>query len=441
MSRKSVTSCVAQAHERIALTAMPIREREYAVDARGPLDRVRILDLSRVVAGNMVSLALADFGAEVIKIESPEGDALRDWLVGGVPVNWKVYARNKKSVGLNLRKPAGRELLLRLVERAQVLIENYRPGTLEKMQLGPEVLHARNRKLIVTRVSGWGQSGPFRHKPGFGTLIEGMSGFAAMNGFADREPVLPPMQMADMYAGYIGAMSVLVALREVEVNGGQGQVIDLPLFDPMLMAMGSQAAGYQASGQVRQRSGSRSTTAAPRNVYRTCDDKWVSMSASTQKMAERLFRAIGRTDVNDNPRYRTNANRVRYAAELDAIIAEFIGKMNLAEALDFFDKADVTVGPIYDVSQLMDDAYVAEREILANYPDAQMGRIAMHCVVPRLSTTPGAIRKPAPVLVGEDNAAILHEIGVDAAELDRLTADDVVYRGPQRRRGSTDETA
>jgi len=145
--------------------------------------------------------------------------------------------------------------------------------------------------------------------------------------------------------------------------------------------------------------------------------------------------------VNDNPRYRTNANRVRYAAELDAIIAEFIGKMNLAEALDFFDKADVTVGPIYDVSQLMDDAYVAEREILANYPDAQMGRIAMHCVVPRLSTTPGAIRKPAPVLVGEDNAAILREIGVDAAELDRLTADDVVYRGPQRRRGSTDETA
>jgi formyl-CoA transferase len=416
-----------------------IRSRAFDTTARCPLDGVRILDLSRVIAGNMVSLALADFGADVIKVESPEGDALRDWLVNGVPANWKVYARNKKSVGLNLRKPRGRELLLELVAGAQVFIENFRPGTLEKMGLAPELLHARNPKLVIVRVSGWGQTGPFRHKPGFGTLIEGMSGFAAMNGFPDREPVLPPTQMADMYAGYIGAMAVMVALREVEVKGGSGQVIDLPLFDPMFMAMGPQAASYQASGKVRSRSGSRSTTAAPRNTYRTRDQRWVSMSASTQKMTERLFRAIGRPELIEDPRYRTNAERVRNAPELDAIIGEFIGAMTLAEALEFFDRAEVTVGPVYDISQLMQEPYVVEREILANYPDAQQGEIAMHCVVPRLSATPGAIRKPAPELVGDDNAAVLGALGLDAAELERLAADDVVYRGPQRKRSAAEE--
>jgi len=416
-----------------------IPSKDYARDARCPLDGVRILDLSRVVAGNMVSLALADFGADVIKIESPEGDALRDWLVGGVATNWKVYARNKRSVGLNLRKPEGRELLLKLVESAHALVENFRPGTLEKMGIGPDVLHQRNPKLVIVRVSGWGQTGPFRHKPGFGTLVEGMSGFAAMNGFPDREPVLPPMQMADMYSGYLGSMALMVALREVEVNGGKGQVIDLPLFDPMFIAMGPQAASYQASGKVRDRTGSRSTTAAPRNVYQTKDGSWVSMSASTQKMSERVFRAIGRADLIDNPRYRTNADRVKNAAELDAIIGEFIAKMDIEEALDFFDKAEVTVGPVYDISQLMKHHYIAGREILANYPDDQMGKIAMHAVTPRLSGTPGAIRQPAPTLVGEHNAEILGALGLSAAELDRLAAADVVYRGPQRSRGSSDE--
>jgi formyl-CoA transferase len=415
-----------------------IPSRKFQPGARCPLDGVRILDLSRVVAGNMVSLALADFGAEVIKVEGPEGDALRDWLVAGVPANWKVYARNKKSVGLNLRQSRAREILLDLVATAQVFIENFRPGTLEKMGLGPEVLLERNPKLIVLRVSGWGQDGPFRHKPGFGTLIEGMSGFASMNGFPDREPVLPPTQMADMYAGYIGSMAVMVALREVEVNGGKGQVIDLPLFDPMFMAIGPQAASYQLSGKVRQRSGSRSTTAAPRNAYRTRDDKWVSMSASTQKMTERLLTAIGRPELIDDPKFRTNADRLRNGDEIDRIVADFIVGMDLAEALEFFDKAEVTVGPIYDISQLMEDEYVAQREILANYPDDQMGEIAMHCVVPRLQGTPGAIRKPAPTLVGEDNAEVLGALGLDAAEIERLAAADAIYRGPVRKRAGGD---
>jgi len=409
--------------------------RPFDQHAKCPLDGVRVLDLSRVVAGNMVSLLLADFGAEVVKIETPEGDPLRDWLVSGIAANWKVYARNKKSVCINLRKPAGIDLLLKLVAAAGVFVENFRPGTLEKMGLGPDVLHARNPRLVIVRVSGWGQTGPYKHKPGFGTLAEGMSGFAAMNGFADREPVLPPMQLADCTAGIYGAYATLVALRHVEVSGGQGQVIDLPLLEPLFSCMGPQAASYKASGKTRPRTGSRSTTAAPRNAYRTRDEKWVCMSASTQAMTERLFRVIGRPDLIDNPRYKTNAERVRHAAELDAIIGAFIGGMTLRENLEFFDRNEVTVGPIYDIAQIIEDPHVVAREMVVEYPDDEMGAVPMHCVVPRLSDTPGAIRRPAPKL-GEHNAEILCGIGLSPDELARLAAQHVIYQGPQRKKAA-----
>ncbi|MDH3286506.1 MAG: CoA transferase [Betaproteobacteria bacterium] len=405
--------------------------KAFQAAARCPLDGVRVLDLSRVVAGNMVSLLLADFGAEVVKIEPPAGDPLRDWLVAGVATNWKVYARNKKSVCLDLRKGEARALLLKLVDTAHVFIENFRPGTLEKMGLAPDVLHARNPKLVIVRVTGWGQTGPYRHKPGFGTLAEGASGFAALNGFADREPVLPPIQLADCTSGVYGAFATLVAVREVEVGGGRGQVIDLSLLEPLFSFMGPQAASYQASGRLRPRTGSRSTTAAPRNAYRTSDDRWVCLSASTQAMTERLFRVIGRADLIDNPRYRTNAERVQHAAELDAIIGEFIARMTLAENLDFFGRAEVTVGPIYDIAQIIEDPHVTAREMVAAYPDEEMGTVPMHCVVPRLSGTPGAIRRAAPGL-GEHNAEILGALGLGAEELARLAAAGVIYAGKQR---------
>jgi formyl-CoA transferase len=405
--------------------------KAFQAATRCPLDGVRVLDLSRVVAGNMVSLLLADFGAEVVKIEPPAGDPLRDWLVAGVATNWKVYARNKKSVCLDLRKDEAKALLLKLVDTAHVFIENFRPGTLEKMGLGPDVLHARNPKLVIVRVTGWGQTGPYRHKPGFGTLAEGASGFAALNGFADREPVLPPIQLADCTAGVYGAFATLLAVREVEVHGGRGQVIDLSLLEPLFSFMGPQAASFQASGRLRPRTGSRSSTAAPRNAYRTRDDRWVCLSASTQAMTERLFRVIGRPDLIDNPRYRTNAERVQHAAELDAIIGEFIGRMTLAENLDFFDRADVTVGPIYDIAQIVEDPHVKAREMVAAYPDEEMGSVPMHCVVPRLSGTPGAIRRAAPGL-GEHNAEILGGLGLGADELTRLAAAGIIYAGKQR---------
>jgi formyl-CoA transferase len=414
---------------------LSLPQKEYARGAVCPLDGVRVLDLSRVVAGNMLSLLLADFGAEVIKVETPEGDPLRDWLVAGVAANWKVYARNKKSLCLDLRKEEAKSLLLELVATAHVFIENFRPGTLEKMGFAPDILLARNPKLVIARVSGWGQSGPYRLRPGFGTLAEGMSGFAALNGFADREPVLPPIQLADCTAGTYGAFAVMVALRHAENRGGRGQVIDLSLLEPLFTFMGPQAASFKASGKTRPRTGSRSTTAAPRNAYATRDGGWVCLSASTQAMTERLFRAIGRTDLIDNPRYRVNADRVRHAAELDAIIGEFIGKMTLAENLEFFERNEVTVGPIYDISQITADPHVLAREMVAEYPDEEMGSVPMHSITPRLSATPGAIRAPAPKL-GEHNAEVLAAIGVDGAALENLAAAGVVYAGPQRKKDS-----
>ena len=404
--------------------AVTLAKRNYDPEARGTLEGVRVLDLSRLVAGNQLTQVLGDYGAEVIKIEPPAGDTLRAWQTKGVPINWKVYARNKKSLGLELRHQAARDILLDLVPGAAVLVESFRPGTLEKMGLGPEVLLAKNPKLVIVRISGFGQDGPYRRRPGFGTLVEGMSGFASFNGFPDREPVLPPMYLADTIAGLYGSTAVMIALREVERKGGQGQVIDLPLLDPLFAVLGPQAANYRLTGKVKPRTGSRSTNAGPRNAYLCKDGHYVCLSASTQKMAERVFRSIGRPDLVDNPRYRTNADRVKHAEELDAIIGPFVAQRTQAENVAYFEEAEVTIGPIYDISQIVEDPHMVERELVADYPDADMDAFPMHHVVPRLSGTPGSIRTPAPRL-GEHNRALLAEIGIDEARYAKLLADGI----------------
>ena len=405
-----------------------LRKRDYTPGTKGPLDGVRVLDLSRLVAGNTLTGLLADFGAEVVKVEPAAGDTLRAWRTKDVQTNWKLYARNKKSVALELRKPEARELLLKLVEKAHVFIESFRPDTLEKMGLAPEALLARNPRLVIVRISGWGQTGPYRRRPGFGTLVEGISGFASFNGFADREPVLPPMYMADSYAGLYGAAGVLVALREVEVNAGKGQVIDLPLLDPLFHVLGPQAANYRLTGKVKPRTGSRSTNSGPRNAYRTKDGRFVALSASTQKMAARTFTAMGRADLIDNPRYRTNADRVKNAEELDAIIGAFIAERSQADNVAFFDKAEVTIGPIYDITQILEDPHFIDREVVADYPDPDMQAFPMHHVVPRLEGTPGSIRTLAPAL-GEHNRELLREAGIDDTKYAQLLKGGVVYEG------------
>jgi len=403
-----------------------MRHLPFTPDARGPLSGVRVVDLSRLVAGNLLTLQLADFGAEVIKVEPPEGDTLRGWLVRGIPTAWKIYARNKKSVALDLRDDTARDLVRRLADTAQVFVESFRPGVLEAMGLAPATLLARNPGLVIVRISGWGQDGPYSQRPGFGTLVEGMSGFAAMNGFADREPVLPPMYLADSIAGLYGATAVLMALREVEVNGGTGQVIDLPLLDPLFSTLGAQAANFQLTGKIKERTGSRSTNSMPRNVYRTRDDRWVCLSASTQPMALRVLRAIGRPELCDDPRFATNAARLENALELDAIIAAFIGTRTQAENVAFFEVAQVTIGPVYDIAQIMDDPHFAARDIVVALPDEAMGALPMHNVVPRMSVTAGAIRTPAPRL-GEHNDDVLGSLGLSDDERARLTAKGILF--------------
>ena len=405
-----------------------MRKKSYEPAAKGVLNGVRVLDMSRLVAGNTLTQVLGDFGAEVVKIEPPTGDTLRAWQTNGVATNWKIYARNKKSLALELRKPEAREILLNMLPSAAVFVESFRPGTLEEMGLAPDVLLARNPKLVIVRISGWGQTGPYKRRPGFGTLVEGMSGFAAINGFADREPVLPPMYMADAYAGLYGSTAVMIALREVEHNGGKGQVIDLPLLDPVFAVLGPQAANYRLTGKLKPRTGSRSTNSCPRNVYLCKDGKYVGLSASIQKMAERLFRSIGRPDLIDNPRYKINAERVKHAEELDAIIGAFVAQRTQAENVAFFEKAEVTIGPIYDIAQIIDDPHVIERELLADYPDPDMGEFPMHHVVPRMSGTPGAIRTLAPQ-IGEHNRALLAELGIDDAAYKKLLTAGIVCEG------------
>lgn len=408
------------------MAALP--RKSYDPGAPGTLSGVRVLDLSRLVAGNMLTQFLADFGAEVIKVEPPAGDTLRAWSTKDVQINWKIYARNKKSLGLELRKPEARELLLKLLPSAQMFIESFRPGTLEKMGLAPDKLLEINPRLVIVRISGWGQEGPYSRRPGFGTLVEGMSGFASFNGFADREPVLPPMYLADTVAGLYGAAAAMTALREVEINGGRGQVIDLPLLDPLFAVLGPQAANYRLTGKVKPRTGSRSTNAGPRNAYQCKDGLYVCLSSSTQKMAERLFRSIGHSEFIDDPRYSTNAERVKHAEELDAVIGDFIAQRTQAENVAFFEKAEVTIGPIYDIRQIFEDPHFLARELLADYPDADMGEFPMHHVVPRLSGTPGSIRAPAPQL-GEHNRELLEEAGVDAKAYARLLAAGIACAG------------
>jgi crotonobetainyl-CoA:carnitine CoA-transferase CaiB-like acyl-CoA transferase len=402
-----------------------IHRKAFDPAARGAMDGVRVVDLSRLVAGNVLTKVFSDHGAEVVKVEPPEGDTLRAWRVGGVETSWKTICRNKKSVALDLKHPEGIAAVKALLPGAAMLVESFRPGVLEAMGLPPADLLAINPSLVIVRISGWGQDGPYRHKPGFGTLVEGYSGFAAVNGFEDREPVLPPMFMGDAYAGLHGAAVAMIALRHAEAGGG-GQVIDVSLFEPLFSVLEPQMANWRITGKRKPRTGSRSTNTSPRNAYRTSDGGWVCLSASTQGMTEKLFRAIGREDLVADPRFANNPARLQHWQALDEIIGGWIAQRTLAENVAHFDRAGVTIGPIMDSAMLEDDPYVIEREALVEVPDAEMpgGWLPMHGLVPRLSATPGVLARPAP-RIGEHNDEVLGA-ALGAAELARLRALGVV---------------
>ena len=391
-----------------------------------PLENIKILDLSRLAAGNMVSHMFADFGADVVKVEKPgKGDDLRNWKINGISHWWAVYSRNKRSISIDLKKDEGLDLLKELVKSADVFIENFVPGTLEKWGIGPEQLDELNKNLIILRISGWGQTGIFKNAPGFGSLVEGMSGFAAMTGEEKQAPLLPPLALADMVAGLTGFGAILMAILASKKNNTGGQVIDLSLFEPFFSILGPWAASYKISGKVPERIGNRSNVAAPRGIYKTKDNKYVSLSASMQSMWEKLALTIGSSDLIKDPRFLTNSDRLNNQDDLDKPISKFIKKYNREEVLNIFSKEGITVGPVLDISEIIEHPYIQDREVLIDHFNKEYGNVLMHQAFPRLSKTPGKIRNSAPSL-GDDTDFVLKEIGISEKQIQMLRKNKII---------------
>jgi len=390
------------------------------------LEGIRILDLSRLIAGGAAGMLLADFGADVVKVEQPRtGDPLRQWTFEGQPYWWKVYARNKRYITLNVKSDEGKDLLRRLLPKFDAMIESFVPGTLEGLGLGWDTLSAWNPKLILVRISGWGQTGPGSHRPGFGTLVEAASGFAAMNGEPDGAPIVPAFPLADMTSALYAANALMFAMYNRDVHGGAGQVIDVNLFESLFSLLGPQSAEYAASGKLRERQGSRSTNAAPRGCYQTKDGRWIAVSASTPKMAERFLNGYGLGAMMQDERFATNEARVRHRVELDAAVAAAIAGKTLHENLDVIKEHALTAAPVQTVADIEQDAHWRSRGLVVDVPDGNAS-VRMHNVTPRLSETPGEIRWAGGSL-GEHNEEFYGaELHLDGTELQRLKEAGVI---------------
>ncbi|MGB3438807.1 MAG: CoA transferase [Actinophytocola sp.] len=389
----------------------------------GPLDGIRVLDVSTLFAGPLAAMFLGDFGADVIKVEHPrKPDAARGHgpAKDGVNLWWKTLGRNKKTVTIDLGKPDGARLLLALAAEADVLIENFRPGTLERWGVGPEELHAANPRLVIARVTAFGQVGPYSARPGFGSLAEAMSGFAALTGEPDGPPTLPPFGLADGIAALATAYAVMVGLR-TEV----GQVIDMAIIEPILMLLGGQITAYDQLGHVQPRTGNRSVNNAPRNVYRTADGEWVAVSTSSQSIAERVLRLVGRPDVVSEPWFATGHQRARHADELDAAVSSWIAERPADEVVAEFEKAQAAISRVYDVRGVLGDPQYQALGTVQTVEDDELGPVRMQNVLFRMSATPGAIRW-AGRRHGADTDEVLASVGVTREQLDALREAGVV---------------
>jgi crotonobetainyl-CoA:carnitine CoA-transferase CaiB-like acyl-CoA transferase len=384
------------------------------------LDGIRVLDLSRMIAGGVAGMLLADFGADVVKVEQPGvGDPLRQWTADDVPFWWQVYARNKRYITLDLKKPAGQNLLRRLVPRFDVVMESFVPGTLERMGLGWDVLQRWNPKLVLVRISGWGQTGPASQRPGFGTLVEAASGFAAMNGERGGPPIVPSFPLADMASALYATNALMFALYHRDVHGAAGQVIDVALFESLFSLLGPLAAEYAALGRLRERNGSRSKNSGPRGCFRTRDNRYIAVSGSTPKMAERFLQAYGIGHLLQDPRFASNQARVQHAEELDRQVADAVASRTLEENLRIIEEHELTGVAVQTIADIERDPHWHERELLVDIPNGH-GAIRMHNVVPRLSETPGTIGWPGGEL-GQHNPDIYStELGLSREELDGL---------------------
>ena len=384
-----------------------------------------------MISGGFATTQLADFGADVVMVEHPEHpDPIREWppFQDETSLWWKSIGRNKRCVTLDLSSEEGSALLLELVQDADLFFENFRPGTLEKWRLGPDALREVNSELIVVRLSGYGQTGPRSHKPGFGTVAEGLSGWAAVNGFQDSEPLLPPISLADLTAAQFAVQAAMFAIFERDVGrggSGEGQVIDVSLYEPLFRLFLGDVEAYDQLGKVRERTGNRHPSASPRNVYETADG-YMTLSASSQRIFENVMHAIDRPDLVDDPRFENNDKRVENAEELDAIIEEWTRRRSTEEAIEVMEESDAIVGPVYDMEDIFEDEQYQARDNIVTVEDDDLGSVRMASTVPKFSRTDGTIAHAGPAH-GEHNAEVyVDELGLAEDEYEQLRTEEVI---------------
>jgi crotonobetainyl-CoA:carnitine CoA-transferase CaiB-like acyl-CoA transferase len=398
-------------------------------DGHRPLEGLRVVDCATLFAGPVIATLMGDFGADVVKVEHPRGDGLRSmgWEKDGVSLWWALVGRNKRSVTLKLSEPRGAEILKRLAREADVLIENFRPGTMERWGLGPEVLLELNPRLVMVRTTGFGQTGPYAGLPGFGTLAESISGFAHINGWPDKPPALPPFALGDGIAALAGCAAAMFALWWREHGGdGKGQVIDLSIYEPLFWLLGPQALVYDQLGIVQGRTGNRAPFTAPRNAYLTKDGRWLGLSGSAQSIAERVVRLCGREDLIDEPWFKDHKGRLEHVDELDDVIQGWVGERTTEEVLEAFAEYEGAIAPIYSIEDIVKDPQYLARETITRVPHPQLGSILMPNVITKMTETPGRIDHAGPS-IGEHNEEIyLGELGLTQAELDDLKEAGIV---------------
>jgi crotonobetainyl-CoA:carnitine CoA-transferase CaiB-like acyl-CoA transferase len=395
----------------------------------GPLEGLRVLDVSTILAGPLCCQILGDFGAEVVKVEHPTaGDSMRGHgkSKDGHPLWWKEISRNKRTIGLSLSVPQGAALFLRLAETADIVVENFRPGTLERWGIGPEELHKVNPGLVLVRITGFGQTGPYASRAGFGTLAEAMSGFAHLTGEADAPPTLPAFGLADSICGIAASSAAMMAVWHRDRNGGRGQVIDMSLLEPIMAAVGPGPTIYDQLGAVEQRHGNRSTNNAPRNTYRTRDGDWVAVSTSAQAIAERVMRLVGHPEVIDEPWFRSGGERAKHADQLDAYVGAWIGERTREEVVRGFQEAGAAIAPVYSAKDIVEDPHVRATEMVTLVDDPDLGPIRMHNVMWRMSETPGRIRFTGRSLGADTEEVLVKELKCDPDEVAELRSRNVV---------------
>ena len=395
---------------------------------RPPIEGLRVIDSSTVIAGPTIGMLMGDFGADVIKVEHPRGDPLRNtgYQKDGVGLWFKMANRNKRGITLNFNTPRGQELFKSLVRTADVVIENFRTGTMEKWGLGWEDLRSINPKLVMVRVTGFGQTGPYKNRPGFGTIAEAFSGFASMTGEADGPPTLPNFGLADGIAAAYGTFATMFALYHRDAKGGNGQYIDLSIYEPLFQVLGPQPLQFDQLGIIQERLGNRSKNNAPRNTYRTRDGHWVAISTNSPAIVKRVMTLCGGKVAAEDPRFQTPQDRVAHIDEVDGIVASWIGRHDLHVVLEEFEKAEAAIGPAYDIGQIFQDPQYQARGNIIEVLDEDLGPIKMTNAFPFMSETPAEIRHAGP-RKGEHNRDILvGELGLSEQDLAELEKDGVI---------------